>query len=77
VQEARPVLETLLNGRIVVTPDEHTGMFNVRIPLTTRGIFEGICGSQGVTSPTIASWNQIGPFLQQMAKLRERPSFAA
>ena len=44
-------LESPLNGRIVVTPDEQTGKFTVRIPLTSRGIFEGICGSQGVTSP--------------------------
>ena len=51
VEEARPVLESLLNGRIVITPNEDTGMFKVRIPLTTRGIFEGICGPTGMASP--------------------------
>ena len=55
VAEARSVLQSLLTGRIEVTPhtDSPTSapIFDVRIPLTTRGIFQGICGSQGVASP--------------------------
>jgi len=53
VQEARPVLESLLSGRITVTPRDQGLEFNVRIPLTTRAIFEGICGPQGDTSPGV------------------------
>jgi hypothetical protein len=55
VSEARLVLETLLSGRIAVTPHATASMstpiFDVRIPLTTRGIFE-ICGPKGVASLT-------------------------
>jgi site-specific DNA recombinase len=52
---SRPVLEALLTGRIVVTPRPEStpraASFDVRIPLTTRGIFEGICCPKGDTSP--------------------------
>ena len=55
VMEARPVLETLLAGRIAVTPRRDTptkaATFDVRIPLTMSGLFEGICGPNGVASP--------------------------
>lgn len=56
VAEARPVLETLLANRIVVNPHQDSPtrapIFDVRIPLTIRGMFEGICGPQGVASLT-------------------------
>lgn len=57
VQQARPVLEALLAGRVVVTPqcdDEGAEVlaFDVRIPLTTRGIYEGMALPQGMASPT-------------------------
>ena len=49
------MLESLLTGRIEVTPhmDSPTSapIFDVRIPLTTRGVFEGICGAKAVASP--------------------------
>ena len=53
--EARPVLETLLAGRVILTPRLDAGdphMYDVRIPLTTRGIIQEFYGSQGVASPT-------------------------
>ncbi len=48
-----PVLERLLDGRITVTPrlDQNTPIFDVRIPTSTRALFEGIRGSQAVASP--------------------------
>jgi site-specific DNA recombinase len=59
--EARPVLQTLLDGRIVVTPrtDATTPKrgtrgiaFDVQIPLTTRGLFEGVADCpKAVASP--------------------------
>jgi hypothetical protein len=55
VAEARPVLETLLAGRVVVTPHVIAGelqKYDVCIPLTTRAILQETCGSQGVASPT-------------------------
>ncbi len=62
VAAARPVIELLLAGRVVVTPrrrlpvvlrgGEDLAAFDVRIPLTTREIFEEICGPNGVASPT-------------------------
>ena len=55
VVQARPVLETLLAGRVIVTPRlvaDQLEAFDVRIPLTLRGIFEGIACPQAVASPT-------------------------
>jgi site-specific DNA recombinase len=62
VTEARPVLELLLAGRVVVTPrldGADLTAFDVRIPLSTRGVVEwalpkmaGNLCSQGVASPT-------------------------
>ena len=50
-----PVLESLLAGRVAVRPREDSPtsapVFDVRIPLTTRGIFEEICCPKGGTSP--------------------------
>jgi hypothetical protein len=46
-------------------------MFEVRIPLTTREIFEGICGPNGVASLMPASWNQIAFWLKQIDGLRQ------
>jgi site-specific DNA recombinase len=55
VAAARPVLEILLAGRITVTPHQGSPtsapICDVRIPLTTRGVFLGICGSEVDTSP--------------------------
>ena len=54
VADACQVVETLLAGRIGITPhaDSPTApIVDVRIPLTLRGIFEGTCGSQWGTSP--------------------------
>lgn len=63
VTEARPVLEVLLAGRVIVTPrldGADLSGFDVRIPLTTRGLVELVAGaetpanrcSQAVASPT-------------------------
>jgi site-specific DNA recombinase len=55
VAAARPVLETLLAGRVLVTPrmaGDDLELFDVRIPLTTRGILQEICVPKGVASPT-------------------------
>ena len=55
VTEAQPVLEALLARRIVVTPHRDTStkapVFDVRVTLSTRAIFEGICVPKGGTSP--------------------------
>ena len=55
VPHARPVLESLLTGRIALTPHMASTtcapIFNVRIPLTNRGIVEEICCPNGVASP--------------------------
>ena len=53
VTEARPVLEVLLGGRIVVAPLEpHSpASFDVRVPLTVCGIYEGICFPIGQPIP--------------------------
>ena len=55
VAEARPVVELLLGGRVVVTPRQDSPrtapVFDVRVPLSQRAIFEGICGPNGVASP--------------------------
>lgn len=65
VAEARPVLEALLASRVVVTPrrgslaesagDEDVAAFDVRIPLTTCGILEGLSVPNGVASPSGAA----------------------
>lgn len=55
VAEARQVLEALLASRVVVTPrrvGEEVAAFDVRIPLTTRGILEGLSVPNGMASPT-------------------------
>ena len=47
VTEARPVIEALLAGRVIVTPRlkaDELQAFDLRIPLTTRGIIQEICG---------------------------------
>lgn len=55
VSDARPVLDALLVGRIVITPHldapRSAPIVDVRIPLTLSGVFETICGSGGGTSP--------------------------
>jgi hypothetical protein len=47
VGNARPVIQTLLAGRIAVTPQaldmpKTAPVFDVKIPLTTRGLFAGL-----------------------------------
>jgi hypothetical protein len=55
INEARPVLESLLDGRIQITPridtPTHAPTFDVRIPLAMSGMFEGMCFPTGVASP--------------------------
>ncbi|MDP2320710.1 MAG: recombinase family protein [Acidobacteriota bacterium] len=55
-EEARRVLDQVLTGRVVLTPrlDRPTisPIFDVRMSLTTQGLFEGILAPQAVASPT-------------------------
>lgn len=50
--EAKQVLEGLLTGRIVVTPLESRGMFNVAVPLSALTILDGFVAPKALASPT-------------------------
>jgi hypothetical protein len=50
--EAKPVLELMLTGRIVITPRSTVGAFDVRIPLTLQGLVDAVIAPKALASPT-------------------------
>jgi len=76
-EHARPILTTLLDGRVTFTPTGRPKHWEMHGTGTLSGLFSREIFPLGMASPSTPSWNQIADFLDTMRKLREATGFAA